>query len=120
MLGFDPDIDKDQIPLDFIFDDSDEKRALGTIKDELPELIFGIDRSGATPNTFEHLFSNVCNDTPATSSLLTSVLLELRDEKEIEILTSDGREKPRAQTVGWNDVIRPAKQGVLFSSLKKN
>jgi hypothetical protein len=113
MLGFDPERDIEQIPLDFIFDDDAAARSKSALMSELPPLIFN---RGVAP-TLAELFSRVCNETPATTKLISNVLADLRGESEIEIMTKDGRSRPRSTSFEWTDVVLPARQRSMFSTI---
>jgi three-Cys-motif partner protein len=115
MLGYDPDQPIGQVPFDFIFDDDAETRSKKSLMEELPHKVFSAHRTGAAPPTLLNLFDGVCNETPATKRLISNAIIELRELKEVEILTSDGRSRPRTQTVDDTDVIVPAKIRDLFS-----
>jgi three-Cys-motif partner protein len=117
MLGFDPDQAIDQIPLDFIFDDNARARSEKALMDELPVRIFRSRTLSDPPPTLQSLFTDVCNETPATTQLVSTALVRLRDEREIEIVTKDGRPKPRTSKIDWTDVVLPAKQRDLFSTM---
>ena len=117
MLGFDPEHNIQQIPMDFLFDDDAEKRSKSALMNELPQLIFGPSARSNDPPSLARLFTRVCNDTPATTKLISDVLVDLRNENEIQILTKDGRPKPRSTNVGWTDIILPARQRSMFSTL---
>ena len=114
MLGFEPEKDIQQIPMDFLFDDDAETRSKKALRQELPPLINrGLD--GGVPTSLESLFTSVCNDTPATIKQISDILVDLRNEKEIEIVTKEGRPRPRAGQIQWSDIIIPARQGLLFT-----
>jgi hypothetical protein len=117
MLGFDPDQAQDtgQIPLDFMFDDNAEARSRAALRCELPPLIFDRRRQRQGAPTMGRLFTTIANETPATTELISKVLVDLRGDSEIEIITKDGRPKPRSAHVAWSDVILPARQRSLFS-----
>jgi three-Cys-motif partner protein len=117
MLGFDPDRDIDQFPLDFMFDDNAEARSRAALRRELPPLIFDRLRHTNGPPTMGRLFKTIANETPATTKLISKVLVGLREDEEIEIVRKDGRPKPRSTHLEWSDVILPAKQRSLFSRL---
>ena len=85
--------------------------------DELPPLIYEAVFRSDKPASMETLFSLVCNDTPATTKIISKVLVDLRAEKEVEIVTADGRPRPRTNTVEWTDLILPPRQRSFFSSV---
>jgi three-Cys-motif partner protein len=115
MLGYDPDQSLNQVPLDFIFDDNAEARSKKTLMEDIPHSVFGAYKAGSAPPSLLNLFDRVCNETPATKRLISDVIVELRDLKEFEILTSDGRSRPRTSIVADTDVILPASIRDLFS-----
>lgn len=118
MLGFDPGKSQDQQPFDFVFDDDAKARSTNSLMQELPEQVFGAYKQGAAPPTLLQLFDGVCNQTPATKRLLADAIITLREQKEFEILTSDGRSRPRTNTIDDDDRIVPARQRDMFSPLK--
>ena len=116
MLGFVPERDLAQLPMDFGFDLNAETRTKAALMTELPALIF--DRRGAaSPPTLGHLFTSVCNQTAATVDLVAQSLVALRAEGEIEIVGAKGRPKPRGKNLSWNDAILPAVQRSMFSNV---
>jgi hypothetical protein len=117
MLGFDPDKNIQQIPLDFFFDDDAEAWSRQALMAELPPLIFDGSANGKAPSSLGALFTGVCNDTPATIKQISDVLVDLRNEREIEIVTKDGRLKPRAAKIQWTDVILPTRQRSFLSTV---
>lgn len=117
MLGFDPQQDVSQIPLDFMFDDDAQQRSKDALITELPPLIFDRALGGGGGVTLERLFTRICNETPATTGLVSNVLMDLRGAGEIEIVSKDGKSRPRATNFQWSDVILPAKQRTLFSKV---
>jgi hypothetical protein len=48
-----------------------------------------------------NLFTAIANETPATTDLISKVLVGLREDSEIEIVTKEGRSKPRSASVDW-------------------
>jgi three-Cys-motif partner protein len=117
MLGFHPEQDPRQVPLDFLFDDNAEERSRVALMEQIPPLIFEGFAGHSGPPTLKALFSHVCNETPATTKQIGKILVALRDEKEIEIVTSEGRTKPRSGQLDWDDVILPARQRSLLSQI---
>jgi three-Cys-motif partner protein len=120
MLGYDPEQQINQAPFDFMFDDNAEARSKKALMEELPEKVFSAHKAGAAPPTLLDLFNGVCNETPATKRLISSTIVDLRELKEFEILTSDGRPRPRTTTVDNTDRIVPAKMRDLFSPFTPN
>jgi three-Cys-motif partner protein len=113
MLGYDPDQNSGQTHFEFMFDGTAEAQSRAALSTELLPIIF--DHSTPTRrHTLETLFSRICNDTPATAKQIGGVLVELRNAKEIEIVTFDGLPKPRSEQVNWKDVILPARQRSIF------
>jgi three-Cys-motif partner protein len=117
MLGFDPERESQQIPMDFLFDDNAEARTTDALMNELPPLIFEHSAQTDARPTLENLFTHVCNETPATAKHIAQVLVDLRNEHEIEIFTEDGGAKPRSEQIAWTDVILPARQRSLLSTV---
>jgi three-Cys-motif partner protein len=117
MLGFDPEHDIEQIPMDFLFDDNAEARSGVALMNELPPLIFSRAVQAGSPPTLGSLFTRVCNETPATTKQIGKVLVDLRDQNEIEIVGKDGRSKPRSGLIEWDDVILPAQQRSMLSTI---
>lgn len=115
MLGYDPEQPINQTHFDFMFDDNAEARSKRTLMEELPERVFSARKSGAPPPTLLDLFNSVCNETPATKRLLSNTIVDLRELKEFEILTGDGRPRPRTTSVDDTDRVVPAKMRDLFS-----
>lgn len=116
MLGFDPEHDFEQLPMDFLFDDDAAERSRTALLEQLPERIYA---AGNTLVTLGSLFSGICNETPATIAQVSQVLSDLRNEKDIEVFTDDGTLRPRAAKLDWTDVIVPHRTPTLFSRLLK-
>lgn len=116
MLGFVPERDIGQIPLDYGFDVNAAERTKSALMTELPSLIFDR-RVVDAPPSLGQLFGAVCNQTAATVDLVSESLVRLRAENEIEIVGPDGRPKPRSKSLSWRDVIRPAAQRSMFSTV---
>jgi three-Cys-motif partner protein len=117
MLGFDPEKDLEQLPLDFLFDDNAAARSHAALLDQLPQRIYG---AGNVEVTLGSIFTEICNETPATISHVSGVLTELRNEKDIEIFTKDGSLKPRATRLDWTDVIVPHRAPLLFTRVRRS
>lgn len=106
-LGFDPDY---SIPkLDFNFSTLDRERSTKLIGTQLPRIITDLTSSINDTISFEEFFGSLCNETPATKSIISEVAVSLRNEGELEIFDKEGKLKPRAQAVHWTDRIgRPS------------
>jgi three-Cys-motif partner protein len=115
-LGFDPSCDLRQGLLTFMFDDDAMKRSEAAVLEQLPRMIHSVSHDGGGL-AVETLFAGNCNDTPVTSDILCRQLVLLRDEGELVINGEDGRFKPRAKTLGWNDRLVLPRERSLFSRL---
>ncbi|WP_430913859.1 three-Cys-motif partner protein TcmP [Methylobacterium sp. sgz302541] len=117
MLGYDPGqlVSPDQIPMDFLFDDDASGRSNSALMEELPHRIFDTSRVADGGVTVGELFTEICNSTPATIARVSTALVGLREQKEIQIYTPDGKERPRSMSCDWGDRILPARQRSLFS-----
>jgi len=101
MLGFDPSKESlGQAVFDFYFDDNAERRTHDALLADIPPLL-GIER----PITFDQLFRESCNHTPAHSGHFKRALFELHQMKEIVIATAKGGERRSADAIRGNDLI---------------
>jgi three-Cys-motif partner protein len=116
-LGFDPAKDLRDMPTLFEFDDVAKSRSENAVLEQLAPMIHAAYRGSGEPPTVETLFSAHCNDTPVTTDILQSKLIELRDEKEIEIISAEGRLKPRARNIAWDDRLVLPMERSLFSRI---
>lgn len=112
-LGFTPDMTPDQMPLDFDFDEHAQKRSLNALQNQIPEYVQAAVLNGRS-TSLEDVFGNESNNTPVTAPIIESALVQLRDEKELQIFSKDGKEKPRAKTIKWDDEVRLPSQRTLF------
>lgn len=113
-LGFTPGRTHEQLTMDYIFDGHAKEMSRAALKEQLPRLIYDAADTDVAP-TLEELFTSRCNDTPVVRELLEGVLLELRGEKELSIVDSSGKERPRTNTIAWEDRIVIPKQRSMFS-----
>lgn len=111
MLGFDPakGVDPDQPELEFGFDDDARSRSIEGLLSDLPEILFK-EEDGIT---FENLFAEIANETPATALMIQEALVKLRNYGELDILNASGRSKERANVIGPKDLIRPTRSPIL-------
>lgn len=80
---------------------------------QLPDLIIKAADSDTAP-TLDDLFGMNCNDTPVVREILEEVLVSLRDEKQLKLVTEDGKERPKTKTVEWSDRIVLPEQRTFF------
>ena len=114
-LGFDPDVDPDQQLLEFDFGTSARTDSVNAAVEQLPRFIREDTSSSDGPVTIGELFRARCNDTPLTMPLVGEAVVKLRDElEEVEILGPDGKIRPKALKLGWNDRVRPRKQRTFY------
>jgi len=116
-LGFDPSQDLRQGMLSFMFDDDALRRSEGAVLQQLPGMIHTANRGQAGGLVVEELFAGNCNDTPVTSEILTRQLILLREEKELVIVSADGKRKPRAKAIAWDDRLVLPRERTLFTRL---
>ncbi|GLI95570.1 hypothetical protein LMG27198_45620 [Methylocystis echinoides] len=116
-LGFDPNVDPDQCGFDFDFGSDAKIDSLNAAVEQLPRLIRD-DAPDGVPITIADLFKARCNDTPLTMPLVSEAVVKLRDEfAEVEVLTADGKLRPSAVNLSWEDRVRPRRQRSFFRSL---
>lgn len=101
MLGYDPSKESfGQAVFDFYFDGSAEQRTHRALMDDIPPML-----SFERPITFEQLFRETCNQTPAHSEHMKRALFELHRVKVIEIVTARRGERRSAAAIRGDDVI---------------
>ena len=95
MLGWDALKDSGQLPL-FQFEELDAKRMREQLLNSMPKRLFGLaSENPITVDTMRHIFAN---ETAAPFSDLDKVVLQLAEEREIEILAPDDKVRSRALT----------------------
>lgn len=107
MLGYDP--DRRQIAFDF--GDSAKVRTVEALMEELPRLIRDKYSQGIS---FNDLYSDLCNETPASKEMLRGPINNLCGDGELEKSGAEGEKRHLMTKVNDMDIIRPAKQGRLF------
>ena len=100
-----------------MFDDDARARSDAAVLDQLPRMIHAANQGDLGGLGVEQLFAGNCNDTPVTSDILSSQLRLLRDEGELMIVSGEGKEKPRAKTIAWDDRLILPRQRSMFSRL---
>lgn len=117
LLGYDPKLDPaltGQIP--FAFDNPAKERTTHALLEDLPRRIYEKYPGGISAAA---LYTDVGNETPATSGILRSVLKALCVEGELEKEGGEGEIRRSSTDVQESDIVRVAKQRQLFSLLKK-
>jgi three-Cys-motif partner protein len=109
VLGYSPDRDPSasgQRELGFCFDDPAAEASIKTLTEQLPHLIY------ARPEgiSFDALFTETCNSTPADSDKYRIALATLVQHKEIEIIGQDGKQRRSSTTIRASDQLLPSKQ----------
>lgn len=110
MLGYDPDKDPDvtgQLILPFRFDDQARTRTHGSLVESLGSRIAAISPDGIA---FDHLFTQVCNETPATKAMLAAAVRDLCVAGELEKAGGQGENRAPATALKPDDIVRPARQ----------
>lgn len=116
MLGYHPHRDNERLgyqPLPFGFDSFAAKATSDALALELPRMI------AEFPNgiSFNGFFSRVVNHTPATKAMIGQAIRALTLEKELELLTADGKSRQNGVHVADSDVVRfPRQSRILLHS----
>jgi three-Cys-motif partner protein len=112
-LGFSPNMKPEQMMLEYNFDADAQQQSLDALAEQIPSYVLGAVNDGRS-TSLETVFGNECNDTPVTAAILETALIKLRDHRELKILNADGREKPRAKKIHWNDRVELPKQRTFY------
>lgn len=113
MIGYDPTFDDDftgQKPLGFEFDDEARKKSIHALMKEIPKIAYAYDEG----ISYEALFVETCNGTPASSVIYQEALGELLQYKEIEIIGMGGAKRKSGNTIKLSDRIIAPDQKNLF------
>ena len=113
-LGFDPSVDIEGQFCLFDFDSMAHEQSKQETLIQIPRLIRNEEVLSIQEMTLEEIFSRHCNETPVTKKIMVESLSELRQQGEIEIISQDGKVKPKAKTFSWDDRIRTPRQRKLF------
>ena len=106
MPGFNPEIDPTQEFFNFNFDDDADHLAKATLLEEVPAALFDAHRGNDHGLSITEFYENYCELMPGTFVHLSSTLLRLRDEGEVQILDDNGKLRPRTGNLNWKDRIR--------------
>jgi len=112
MLGFDPKNDGFEHKQDFLFSDHDKVINHNALISDLP---VHIPKMGVS---FNNLFLEQCNFTPSTKEMISDAVSELYTEREIRILTKNGRSKKPWAKINDDDIIKRQNQIFLFQNHK--
>lgn len=93
----------------FTFDDAAEASTRAALLEDIPRAL----EEHPAGIRFSDFFARVCNETPASSTIIVDVTSTLSSERAIEILGPDGKPRHRGVRVRKNDVVRLARQTVL-------
>ena len=110
MLGYDQDHDIKITGQPFLFDECARTSTHECLMEQLPERLFGF-KDGIT---FDDLFSQLTNETPATSDIFKVELGIIHKEGIIDIRDKSGLVKRQAGIQHRTDVIKPSSQRRLF------
>jgi len=112
MLGYDPKNDGFEHKQDFLFSDHDQVVNHNALISDLP---VHIPKMGVS---FNNLFLEQCNFTPSTKEMIGEAVSELYTEREIRILTKNGRSKKPWAKINDDDIIKRQNQIFLFQDHK--
>jgi len=113
MLGYDPRRDRErtgQLPLPFNFDSFAREETKHSLLEQLPA------RFSAWPDgiTYNDLFKALVNETPATKAMLGEAISQLALDKELVVVSPQGKTRNRGVRVNDDDVIRRSRQMLLL------
>ncbi|GFO59102.1 hypothetical protein GMST_14270 [Geomonas silvestris] len=107
MLGYVPKEDPTYTgQMAFYFDDPAKSASISALSNQIPHLIYP-EPEGMS---FSELFATTCNSSPASAVIYKEALCTLVQQKELEILSPDGRQRRAAGTIHDNDQILPPRQ----------
>lgn len=104
MLGYTPKLDSaltGQLPMDYMFDDAAASRTHEALLNDLAQYV------GQRPEgmTFESLFVETCNTTPATALMYREAIAALAAMKIVELRGEDGAHRREARAIKQTDRI---------------
>lgn len=112
MLGYDPDFDfLSTGQYGFGFDSHAKVASTNALAQQLPQHLIN-HRDGMS---FENLMISLCNGSPATEKIHKEALSILLQEKELQLVSSDGKIKRSSKNIQPQDIIRPHPQLKMFS-----
>ncbi len=113
VVGYDPEYDSDylkQSKLGFEFDDSARKASIGSLKEQIPSLIY----ANSEGSSFESLFATTCNQSPASAEIYREAIGQLMEEKDVEVRSLNGGKRRSSQQIKDSDQIIQPRQRRLF------
>jgi three-Cys-motif partner protein len=114
MMGYDPDHDhafKGQSSLGFEFDDIAERASVEALCAQIPKRVYANDEGVS----FGELFVGSCNESPASARIYRMSLGELIEQKILEVVSADGRERRSGNAIQASDRILAPRQRKLFA-----
>jgi three-Cys-motif partner protein len=113
MLGYHPHRDDERLgykKLPFAFDSFAVKETQDALLVELPQMI------ASFPNgvPFVDFFGGVVNHTPATKAMIQQAIQGLTCEKELELLTAEGKPRQNGARIADSDIVRFPRQTRIF------
>lgn len=116
-LGFNPDVDANQLSLEFNFGTDARKDSISAAVEQLPRLIWEDAPARGDPVTIGDLFAARCNETPLTLELVSEAVTHLRDGlREVEVFSADGIPRPRALHLSPRDLVKARPQRSFLRS----
>jgi three-Cys-motif partner protein len=119
-LGYDPDVDPNQLSLEFDFGTDARKDSINGAIEQLPKLISDEASGADNPVTLGGLFTARCNETPLTLELVSEAVGRLRDDfKEVDVFSPEGKLRPRAVHLSPRDLVKVKAQRSFLRTLGK-
>lgn len=95
-----------QSNLGFCFDDPAANASVTTLMEQLPDIIYA-NQEGIS---FGEIFAMTCNTSPADSAKYKEALSQLVQQKDIEVVSPDGKRRLKASTITDKDQLVPSRQ----------
>ena len=94
----------------FEFDDMAANRSHGAMLTEIPRIL-SVTHDGVR---FQEFFVEHCNRSPATRSMIEKATLELVQDRQIEVISTDGRMRRVTAAIQDDDIVRVNRQQSFF------
>lgn len=111
ILAFDPLRLEDDTQSIFDFGDFARQRTEEALKLDLPRLIT---REFPDGTTIRSLLQRVANDSPATADMVRDQIFQLGQERELDVRTSNWRQRKNVACLHGDDEVHPRRQLVLI------